>query len=110
MTGEIEKGRSISVSSRFLPLNSNLAMAQEAARPTTALNGTAMAATSRVSRMAASVSGSPKFSNSVPQPLRNASMKTVMSGKNRIAKRNSTAMAISTALVKAVSLVARSGV
>ena len=45
-------------------------MAHDAARPTTALNGTAMAATSRVRRIAASVSGSAKLSRKTSQPLR----------------------------------------
>ncbi len=40
-----------------MPRNSNLAMAQEAARPKTAFSGTLMAATSRVKRMAETVSG-----------------------------------------------------
>ena len=43
-----------------MPLNSNLAIAQAAARPKTRLSGTAIAATSSVSRIAASASGSPK--------------------------------------------------
>ena len=58
MTGETEKGRSISELSRLLPANSNLAIAQEAASPNTTLAGTAMAATSRVSSMAETASGS----------------------------------------------------
>ena len=41
-----------------MPLNSNLAIAQEAARPKTRLAGTAIAATSRVSLMAAARRGS----------------------------------------------------
>ncbi len=48
----------MSVLSTLLPGNSNLAMAQEAARPNKKLAGTAMAATSSVSRIAASASGS----------------------------------------------------
>ena len=52
MTGETENGRSISVIRKALPLNSNLAIAQAAATPNTRLSGTAMAATSSVSRIA----------------------------------------------------------
>ena len=58
MTGETEKGRSIRVISRLLPLNSNFAMAQEAVRPKMTFRGTAIAATVKVSRIAASASGS----------------------------------------------------
>ena len=58
ITGETEKGRSISVFSMLLPTKSNLAMAQDAAKPKITLAGTAMAATSRVSLMAATASGS----------------------------------------------------
>ena len=58
ITGETEKGRSISVFSRLLPVNSNLAMAHDAASPKIRLAGTAMAATSKVSLMAATASGS----------------------------------------------------
>ena len=58
ITGETEKGRSMSVLSTLLPANSNLAIAHEAASPNTTLAGTAIAATRRVSSMAASASGS----------------------------------------------------
>jgi hypothetical protein len=58
MTGLTEKGRSISVIRKLLPLNSNLAIAQAAQRPKTRLSGTAMAATRSVRRIAATVSGS----------------------------------------------------
>ena len=58
ITGETENGRSISVISRLLPRNSNLAIAQAAATPKTRLSGTAIAAASSVSRIAASASGS----------------------------------------------------
>ena len=47
------------VMSTALPRKSNLAIAQAAAMPKTALSGTAMAATRRVSLMAASASRSP---------------------------------------------------
>ena len=42
-TGEMEKGRSIKVIRNVLPLNSNLATAQAAAKPNTTFIGTAMA-------------------------------------------------------------------
>ncbi len=58
ITGDTANGRSISVISTLLPRNSNLAMAQAAATPNTRFAGTAMAATSRVSCMAATASGS----------------------------------------------------
>lgn len=45
MTGDTENGKSISVSSRFLPRNSNLAIAHAAATPNTTFSGTAIAAT-----------------------------------------------------------------
>ena len=44
MTGDTANGRSISVVSRFLPRNSNFAIAQAAESPNTRLAGTAMAA------------------------------------------------------------------
>jgi hypothetical protein len=46
------------VISRFLPANWNFAIAQAAAMPKIALSGTTVSAVSRVSRMAASASGS----------------------------------------------------
>ena len=58
ITGETENGRSISVISTLLPRNSNLAIAQAAATPNTRFSGTAIAAASSVSRIAASASGS----------------------------------------------------
>ena len=48
MTGETENGRSISVISRFLPANWNLAIAQAAARPKSVPIGTEKAAASTV--------------------------------------------------------------
>ena len=49
----------MSVIRKLLPLNSNLAIAQAAATPKTRLAGTEIAATSSVSRIAASASLSP---------------------------------------------------
>ena len=56
-TGETENGRSISVISRLLPTNSNLAIAQAAHTPNTRFRGTAIPAASNVNRIAASASG-----------------------------------------------------
>ena len=52
------KGKSISVSSTFLPRKSNLAMAQAADTPKTRFAGTLMAAASKVSAIAERASGS----------------------------------------------------
>src|SRR3546814_7112248 len=52
-TGDTEKGKSMKVMSRLLPGKSNLAIAQDAARPKSTLSGTLMAATRRVSLTAA---------------------------------------------------------
>ncbi len=57
MTGLTENGRSISVISRLLPRNSNLAMAHAAISPNSRLSATEIAATRSVSRIAASASG-----------------------------------------------------
>ena len=57
-TGETENGRSIRVISRLLPLNSNLAIAHEAARPNATFAGTEIAATVSVSLIAACASAS----------------------------------------------------
>ncbi len=73
MTGDTENGRSISVSNRFLPRNSNLAMAHAAATPNTTLSGTAIAATLSVSVMADSASGSASAAQYTSRPLRSAS-------------------------------------
>ena len=53
ITGETVKGKSISVVRTFLPTNSNLAIAQDAATPNSMLSGTAIAAVISVSWMAA---------------------------------------------------------
>ena len=76
-------GSSISVTSRRLPGNSNLAMHHDAATPPTAFTGTAIAATSSVKRIAASVSGSRTVSQAGPMPRRSASVNTAASGSTR---------------------------
>jgi hypothetical protein len=58
MTGDTEKGRSMSVSSALLPGKRYFEMSHDAATPKTTLSGTEMPAVSSVSLMAASVSGS----------------------------------------------------
>ena len=58
MTGETEKGRSMKVIRICLPRKSNFAIAHAAATPKTRFAGTAIAAASTVSRIAASASGS----------------------------------------------------
>ena len=58
ITGETPNGRSTSVTRTFLPGNSNLAMAQDAATPKTRLSGTAIAAVISVSLSAESAMGS----------------------------------------------------
>jgi hypothetical protein len=58
MTGDTENGRSINVVSSALPLNSNFAMAHDAASPKTRFDGTAMIATVSVRTTAARASGS----------------------------------------------------
>jgi hypothetical protein len=57
MTGDTAKGRSMRVTSRFLPGKVNLAIAQPAHRPNSRFAGTAIAAARSVSRNAASASG-----------------------------------------------------
>jgi hypothetical protein len=58
ITGLTENGRSISVIKKVLPAKSNFAIAQAAIRPNTRLRVTEIEATSSVSRIAASASGS----------------------------------------------------
>src|SRR5512140_997908 len=82
-TGLTANGKSISVMSRLLPLNSNLAMAQDAAMPNSRLAGTAMAAAMKVSLIADQASGSFSAAKYSSQPLLNASMNTVSSGRPR---------------------------
>ena len=58
MTGLTENGRSISVIRKVLPRKSNFAIAQAAITPKTRLRPTEIAATSKVSLIADSASGS----------------------------------------------------
>src|SRR6185312_1047582 len=88
MTGETAKGRSMSVRRIFFPGNWNLVMAQEADNPKRRLQGTAIAAVSKVRRMAASATGSRIESTYTPHPLLNASVKTAASGIKRKSPKN----------------------
>ena len=108
-TGETENGRSIKVISSDLPGNSNLAMAQEAASPNTTLNGTAIAATVSVRRIALQASGSRNASRKAPIPFEKAWVKTAKSGKTRNSARKVTAIPISTPRVTAPSEAAWAG-
>src|SRR4051794_8995527 len=105
MTGETEKGRSIKVVRNALPLNSNLAIAQAAQTPKTRLSGTEIAATSSVSRIADSVSGSPSVSITRPTPLLKAWLKTTTRGSSRNSARKAKATAIKTYRATGRSLV-----
>ena len=59
-----------------MPRKSNLAIAQAAAMPKTALSGTAIAATMSVSRIADRASGLPSAATAAPTPSASASAKT----------------------------------
>src|SRR5690554_5101242 len=72
-TGEIENGKSISVSNICLPLQSNLAIAQAALTPDTRLIGNEMAAVHSVSYKAATASGSAGACDYTSIPWRSAS-------------------------------------
>src|SRR5690606_5639350 len=78
--GETEKGISITTTSRRLPGNSNLVMAQAAATPNAVLMGTAISAVATVMKMACRVSGCAIVSAKVFQPLENAWAKITTSG------------------------------
>src|SRR5690242_18119750 len=94
ITGDTENGRSINVISTVLPRNSYLAIAQAAATPKATLAGTAVAATTKVSRIAANPSGSAMPATNAPAPLRNASVKTTATGNARKTVTNTSAIAM----------------
>src|SRR5262249_39744460 len=83
----------------------NLATAQEAARPNSALNGTAIAATRSVSLIAASASGSRKFAKNAATPWRKPSANTRASGRNSSAASSTVVTPISALRTAGVSLV-----
>src|SRR3569623_1047794 len=107
ITGDTEKGMSISVVRNDLPQNSYLATAQAAQTPNTRLSGTAIAATSSVSRIAAAPAGSVKAAKKAPSPFDSACVNTVSNGSSSNAARNSTAIANSGHLTQAASQVGR---
>src|SRR6185437_7846255 len=82
-TGEMENGRSISVTNTAFHENSNFAMAQEAARPKIRFIGTLIAEMTRVKRIALKESRVASDVMKYPTPLANAWVKTLMSGSNR---------------------------
>src|SRR6266550_8255244 len=94
MTGDTENGRSINVINTLLPRKSNFAIAQAAATPNNRFAGTAIAAASSVSRIAASASGSTIAAAYTPNPLRSAEKKTNAKGTNRKPVRKKSAPAI----------------
>ena len=107
MTGDTPKGRSISVTSAFLPGKSNFAIAHAAATPKTRFSGTAIAAVSSVSRSAESAIGSTSASTYAAAPLSSACTKTATSGTTRNRPMKPTAMAVRISFTAAGSPVAR---
>ena len=101
MTGETANGRSISVISTRLPGKSKRAIAHAAATPNTAFAGTEMAATSRVSRIAASALGSVIAAQYTSSPPDSAWPNTTSSGSRRNSPRKVSATPISVARTQA---------
>ena len=83
ITGETENGSSIRVISRLRPRNWKRPMHQAAASPHTVFSGTLIAATSNVSPIAATVSGSASASPTAASPCDSASVNTTASGSSR---------------------------
>ena len=106
MTGETEKGSSISVVSMRFPAKSHFAMAQAAATPPNVFTGTEIAATSSVRRMAARESGSLIALQAGSQPRRSASASTAASGSRKITTASATASSTSATRAGAGSRVA----
>src|SRR5580765_764644 len=90
-TGDTENGRSISVVRAFFPGNVNFAIVQAAAIPNTRLTGTAIAATSSVSSIAATASGAVIAVKYTPNPFLSACTRTKASGANRNNVKNTSA-------------------
>src|SRR3954454_10927733 len=82
-----------------LPRNSYFAIAQAAQTPSRQFAGPEIAATSSVSLMAATVSGSLSPFRKAGRPALNASMNTTSSGTSRNSARKNIAAPMSTALV-----------
>src|SRR3546814_19258563 len=93
-TGDTEKGRSIRVMRKLLPRKSNLVIAHDAVTPKIMFKGTAMAATSSVSFIAESASGSATASYNAPKPLRNASTHTTASRSTQSCPRTNRASVV----------------
>src|SRR6195256_239257 len=94
ITGLTENGRSISVIRKVFPVKSNLAIAQAAATPNTRLRLTEIAATSSVSLIAESASGSVSAAKYEEMPLEKACANTTTSGSTTNTVRNVTASAM----------------
>ena len=100
ITGEMVSGNSMITSSTRLPGKSNFVRHQAAARPHAVFSGTAMAATSKVRRMAESASGSINELRAKAKPWRSASANTVPSGSTNRIPTTSTAVASSNPRLK----------
>src|ERR1035437_3764770 len=94
-TGDTENGRSMSVIKIDLPRNSNLATAHAATTPKIVFNGTVMAATISVSRIAAHESLFASAAQYAAKPFWNACAKTLTSGSSKKTRRNINAMTMS---------------
>jgi hypothetical protein len=81
-------------------------MAHEAEMPKTAFSGTAMTATSSVSRMAASASGSLMAARANARPFSDACKKTVANGRSRNSPMKPMAMVHRTTRISGWSCVA----
>src|SRR5207237_7429925 len=96
ITGLTENGRSISVIRKVLPEKSNFAMAQAAITPNIRLSVTEITATSSVSQIADSASGSASAAKYAMTPLENACANTTTSGSTTKTLRKVTASAMMT--------------
>jgi hypothetical protein len=94
MTGLTENGKSINVIRKVLPRKSNLAIAQAAITPNTRLSVTEIAATSSVSLIADSASGSASAATYDEMPLEKACANTTTSGSTTNTVRKVTASAM----------------
>ena len=84
-------------------------MAQAAETPKTRFSGTLMAATSSVSRIADSASGSVMAASATSRPLRSACANTLASGTKRNSVMKPSAVPISSHCTQRASVVARCG-
>src|SRR5579875_2396729 len=109
MTGEIASGRSMSVTRKLLPGNSNFAIHQAAASPNIVLSGTTTAAVINVSRIDARVSGSENERQYAASPCSKAAANTIASGASSSAARKARQAAMSPQRTSAVTIVSRPG-